>query len=215
MELTSRKLISYLTQLTPEASFIDRLKIKYRPLVCPFPLLLNNIQPHDYVADIGCGSGQFLLLASHFREPGKVIGFEIHQRLVDHATKLFQEHSQVPAYFSVYDGKTIPSAIGEADKVFLIDVLHHVPRADQDSFIATIYASMKKGAHLLIKDINASSPLVVMNKLHDLVFSGEIGAERKPADIRQLLQSLGATPVTYMTTTTLFYPHYFIDVKKV
>lgn len=215
MELTSKQLINFLTQLTPNASFVDRLKIKYRPLVCPFPLLLNQIEDNDVVADIGCGSGQFLLLAAQFKRPSKLIGFEIHQRLIDQAQQLFGTHSKgVPSHLAVFDGTSIPDVIGQADKVFLIDVLHHVPRADQDRFVATIYSSMKPGARLLIKDINAANPLVLMNKLHDWVFAGEIGAERKPRDIQILLKSLGAEQLNFVTTTTLFYPHYLIDVKK-
>lgn len=214
MLLKTKQLIKYLAQLNPEASFLDRLKIKYRPIVCPFGLLLDQINAEEIIADIGCGSGQFLLLASHFKKPSKVIGIEIHQRLIDQANKLFSEHSRQSHFFTVYDGKSIPDEIAEADKVFIIDVLHHVPAYFQDDFIAEIYSKLKPGAHLLIKDINARSPLVIMNRMHDFIFSGEVGHERKPHDIVKLLDKLGGIQCNFIKLTTFFYPHYFIDVKK-
>ena len=39
--------------------------------------------------DVGCGSGQFLLLLTEFAEPQEVFGIEISDKLIDNAQRLF------------------------------------------------------------------------------------------------------------------------------
>ena len=64
----SNKYISYLNDKTKDESFVDRLKIKFRHLIFPIELLLEQVNESDIVFDIGCGSGQFSLLAVHFKK---------------------------------------------------------------------------------------------------------------------------------------------------
>src|SRR6476620_12536934 len=128
----NREIISFLKDKSPDAGFVDKLKIRYRPLVCPLGKLMEFVSPGDKVFDVGCGSGQFALLLNQFTQVGQVTGVEISERLVMNARRLFSlEKKAVPASFEVYDGKTFPPSLGSAYVVFLIDVLHHVPKSAQ------------------------------------------------------------------------------------
>jgi len=73
---------------------------------------------------------------------------------------------------------------------------------------------MKPGARLILKDINAGSPLVYCNKLHDLIFAREIGNEMTFTNALELLKANGLT-ITEQTKRTMYvYPHYTIVGKK-
>lgn len=213
--MKANKYISYLSDKTKDESFIDRLKIKFRPLIFPIELLLNQVQESDTVFDIGCGSGQFSLLAVHFKKVKKVYGIEISQKLVDNANNLFEKHVKDVEYsFIQYNGDKLPEEIGTSSKVFLNDVLHHIPKNKQTNFLEEIYNSLNKDAVFILKDIDASSLLVYCNKLHDIIFAGEIGNELKFENALEILKKIGFKILMTDKRNIAVYPHYTIICKK-
>ncbi len=213
-ELTNRTIIRFLKTTYKGTGFIDSLKIKYRSLICPFISLIKKVQPGEKIGDIGCGSGQFLLLLSEFAQPSFLFGIEISKKLINNAQNLFINLSGHNYFFSEYDGKNFPAKLGEMDTIFLIDVLHHVPKKSQEDFIKDLSFTMKPGARLILKDINAGSPLVYFNKIHDLIFAREIGNEISMAKAIQLLRANGLTIIEQEKRVMYVYPHYTIVAKK-
>lgn len=213
-QVTNKELLRYLKSLDFESGFVDRLKVYYRPLVCPFADLINLVQEGDKVGDVGCGSGQFCLLLAEFAKPSSVFGIEISNRLIDNAKQLFQKHSKVSAHFEYFDGIHFPDEISTLDIVFLNDVLHHVPASMQEQFMINLIGKMKKGAKLIVKDIDGSSLLVYCNKIHDLVFAGETGNELPFTKTKSLLEAGGTTIVESGKKRMYVYPHYTIVAKK-
>lgn len=213
--LKNADIIHFLKNTYPGTGFIDSLKIKYRPLISPFTDLIQKVKPAEKVADIGCGSGQFLLLLSKFASPSSLSGFEINPRLIDNANNLF---STIPTgidyNFSLFDGVNFPETLKEMDRVFLIDVFHHVPKAMQETFLKNLCSSLKPGAELVFKDINATSPLVYFNKLHDIIFAGEIGNEWPMEKVINILQQQGLKIIEQYKRRIYAYPHYTIVAKK-
>ncbi|RQO30700.1 hypothetical protein DBR32_08190 [Taibaiella sp. KBW10] len=212
--ITNPAIISFLKEKYQSTGFIDGLKIRYRSLICPFVELLAEVKPGEKVGDIGCGSGQFLLLVSRFTKAGKVFGIEIEPRLIANARNLFSTYPEEKYVFDTYDGMHFPQALSEMDVIFLIDVLHHVPKALQEAFIKNIAGLLKPGARLILKDINAASPLVYANKLHDLVFAGEIGNELSMNNAKALLVQSGLNVVLEQKRTMYVYPHYTLIAVK-
>ena len=212
--LTNAKLIEFLKENYEATGFIDGLKIKYRSLICPFIELIEKINPGDKVGDVGCGSGQFLLLASEFAKPQSVYGIEISQRLIDNANSLFRKRNTIAHEFAVYDGIQFPEGIGEMDLIFLIDVLHHVGSKNRELFIKNLVERMKPGAKLVLKDINRASGFVYFTKLHDFIFAGEIGSEISLNAARQLLERNGLQILEQTKRRMYVYPHYCIVAKK-
>lgn len=213
--VSNKEIVSFLKSKSTGAGFIDTLKIRYRPLICPFTDLFPFVKEGDKVGDIGCGSGQFALLLNKFTPMKEVFGVEISERLVKNARELFaSEPGSRPHRFEVYDGKHFPPEMRECTLFFLIDVLHHVPPAGQQSFLDSIFAMMRPGTRLILKDINGASPFVIFNKLHDLVFSGEIGKERSVRVAAEMARRAGFEIITTFTRLTAVYPHYVLVLEK-
>lgn len=214
--VTTDQLIQFMHGRAKDASFIDRLKIVYRPYICPFDDLINELEGQSpRIMDIGCGSGQFCLLLAEFTKAKALKGIEVSQELVNNANSLLSAYKhRIECDFSFYNGSDIPDDTASYDTIFLVDVLHHVPRKLQYKFIKNIYEKMSKGSVLVLKDINAGSPLVVFNKLHDLVFSREIGNERSLAAVSQMAKEIGFTIEDVKTKRLYVYPHYQIRLRK-
>lgn len=117
-------------------------------------------------------------------------------------------------HFSNFDGQNFPEALKEMDIFFLIDVLHHVPKNLQTDFINNLIKHMKPGARLVLKDINAASPLVYCNKIHDIIFAGEIGNEISFTKAQEIMRNNQLTILEEYKRTMYVYPHYCILAKK-
>jgi 2-polyprenyl-3-methyl-5-hydroxy-6-metoxy-1,4-benzoquinol methylase len=208
-------ILKYLKTKSANLSFIDKLKVVYRPLICPFDALLNYIEKEDSVFDIGCGSGQFCALVAQFTTANEIYGIEISETLVENARIVNQEfNDKKNIQFETFNGCQIPSLIQNYSKIYLIDVLHHVPKENQLEFLKEIHSKMSFGSRLILKDIDASSLLVYCNKIHDLVFSREIGNEMKANFAKKAVEEIGFKILDCYTKRMFVYPHYFLILEK-
>jgi SAM-dependent methyltransferase len=213
--LTNAILMRFLKNKRINSGFMDGLKLHYRPLICPYVSLIGKVGPRDKVGDVGCGSGQFLLLLSEFAGPSLLYGLEVTEKLVANSRHLLAGQEDFRATeVEKYDGIHFPGRLAELDIVFLIDVLHHIPVPRQEPFLANLAGTMKSGARLVIKDIDAGNPLVIFNKLHDLVVSREIGHELRIKSVIGILQKNGMDIKEIEKCTTYVYPHYTIVATK-
>jgi len=213
-DVNNPAIIRFLKTKFKGAGLLDSLKIKYRSLICPFISLIRMVKPGEKVGDVGCGSGQFLLLLSEFAQPSYLFGIEISEKLIHNATTLFSSLPEKNYDFKTYDGSNFPMELREMDVIFIIDVLHHVPLKSQENFLQDLIQMMKPGARLVLKDINAASGLVYINKIHDLVFAGEIGNEMTMERAKSLLIKNGLNIIEQEKRTMYVYPHYTIVAKK-
>ena len=212
--MTTQELVAFLKKQNVNASFTDKLKITYRPYICPFDKILGFIKPGDTVVDIGCGSGQLALLMAEFTQPKKIIGIEISETLINNARTLLSKHKTTEHQFEVFDGSTFPDIIKGGSVYFMVDVLHHIPKKYQISFLKKLHGLMPSGSHLVLKDINKASPFVIFNKLHDLIFAREIGNEMSLTGAKTALTEIGFTIEQVNTQQLYVYPHYTIVAKK-
>jgi 2-polyprenyl-3-methyl-5-hydroxy-6-metoxy-1,4-benzoquinol methylase len=192
---------------------LSKIKTIYRPYICPFDDILNQIPQGTSLFDIGCGAGSFLSILTNFNAPKKIGGIEIADHLIADARTLLSKFN-VEQHIYKYDGVNIPDEIAEYAYVSMIDVYHHIPPSLQVSFMKQLYAKMKPGAILIFKDINKANPLVVMNKLHDLLLSKEIGNEISMNTALNLLKEIGFSINSTAKKTMLVYPHFTIIAQK-
>ena len=185
----------------------------YRPYICPFNEILNIIPTQSSIFDIGCGSGTFLSLCAGFVSPKKLGGIEISETLVNNAKILLAEFD-VLSSTRVYDGIVFPEEMKEYEIITLIDVLHHVPKEQQNNFLEQVFLKSKSGATFILKDIDASSALVYANKIHDLILSKEVGHEWKSITAEEKLRSIGFKIVSVKKQRMFWYPHYTIVCTK-
>lgn len=213
--MNRRQIIRFLSRVSTSSNLIQKLKIKYRPLVCPLDDLILYAKDKKYAFDIGCGAGQFLALLIEFADVKRVHGIEIEQRLVDEANNLLGQISKANKYkFETYDGKNLPLSIGKADIVYMIDVFHHMPKKTQEQIIKQLFKIMKPGAEFVFKDIDAGSPLLLFNKIHDRIFSGEFGKEIPFVKAKKLCRTAGFEIIESRKKNTNVYPHFFVICKK-
>ncbi len=209
--------MAFLKQTTIDAGLTDRLKIQYRPLICPFDDLLSALCTYGpfSVFDVGCGSGQFALLIAQFTPATRISGIEIDDRLIDNARQLFARYDyKADISFRRYNGVDLPDEIAEHDVVTMVDVLHHIPPHLQESFLTQLYDKMRSGATLIIKDIDGASPFVWFNKLHDMIFAREIGNEWTAAKLKLTGQRIGFQIESLTTKRRYVYPHYTLVLRK-
>jgi hypothetical protein len=65
-----------------------------------------------------------------------------------------------------------------------------------------------------LKDINRSSGFVYFNKMHDLVFAGEVGNEKSVEETSKICEKAGFRILSTFTKRTVVYPHYFLVLEK-
>ena len=214
MGLSSKELSNCLQSIYTQASIIDKLKIIYRPYICPFSDLINACKDSKSIMDIGCGSGQFLLLLSQYTKATNLGGIEISETLVNNAIELLSSQDKIRSHVEVFDGTHIPDFICEFDTITMIDVFHHIPKISQESFVTQLFRKMKTGSKFILKDINASHPLLFMNKFHDTLLGGGPGKEISVSTARELLTKTGFQIISVLEKTMLWYPHYTIICVK-
>jgi 2-polyprenyl-3-methyl-5-hydroxy-6-metoxy-1,4-benzoquinol methylase len=215
-KIKTKDLVKYLRKTYLKISFVNRLKVSYRPLICPFDELLDLIPENARIFDIGSGSGQFCLLVAEFTKAESIHGIEISADLVSNATQLLKDYSSSgKIHFEQYDGLNIPEIISESDYIFLIDVLHHIPLDKQYSFLKELHKKIAVNTKVIIKDIDADSLFVYANKFHDLVFSGEIGNEASSSELWNHLAEIGFEILSSSGRRMLWYPHYTVIAKKI
>lgn len=214
MPLSSKELSIYLSSVHNNASKLDKLKIIYRAYICPFDRLIVDCKDSKTILDIGCGSGQFLLLISKFTNAIKLGGIEISPTLVNNAKDLLTTQSKTEFQIEIYDGITIPDFVFEFDTLTLIDVFHHIKRGKQKSFVEELYKKMKPGSKLIFKDIDASHPLLFMSKLHDLLLAGEVVNMISVSNAEKMLAETGFDIVSSSKKLMIWYPHYTIICVK-
>ena len=77
-----------------------------------------------------------------------------------------------------------------------------------------LHRKMRRGATLVFKDIDGGSPLVIFNKLHDIIFSHDLGREMPYGNGLRLLKEIGFTIQSSFRKRMFVYPHYFIICSK-
>ncbi len=206
-------LVKLLSANAPSAPLTTRLKFSLRPYICPFHLLLPFVEAGLKYYDLGCGSGAFLRLLAEYKHPKALGGAEVSGQLIDHANSVLKGRVN-ELQLRQYDGFDIPAEVADYNYVFLIDVLHHIPRAEQDGFLRRLVARMEPGQRLVLKDIDAGSRLAYWNKVHDVLLSQQIGHERHFRAMTTFLQQIGLTVEHAFTKRVLLYPHYVLICAK-
>ena len=194
---------------------INWIKRRFRNHIFPVNELLALVPASSRLLDIGCGQGQFLKSVAGSCSPAELGGLEIDEKLVRITGEELRCLTAVPLKLAVYDGTELPESVAHYDIISLIDVLHHIPASNQYAFLQQLFGRMRPGASLLLKDIDAGRPvLCAFNKLHDLVLSGEVGAERSREWSGEMLNKAGFRVVLQGERRILVYPHYwFLAVK--
>ncbi len=182
----------------------------YRPRICPFHRLLEQVPKNSSVLDIGCGNGLWLLLLAELGQIRRGIGLDISIEKIQLAEGL--KRPDMPLDFRpMTAGQAWPKEA--ADCVTLIDVIHHIPPDDQKPFVQSIDQT---GTRLLIvKDIDPTAFWKsAANTLHDLALSGQRPRYCSPSVLCEWLHEVDFEIQLHARCDMLWYSHFMIVARK-
>ena len=100
------------------------------------------------VLDVATGRGQLALFLVDAGRAERVVGFDWDERKIALAARAAGDQGR----FETRDLKT--DELPSADTVLLIDVLHYLPRADQDALLARAAAALRPGGRLIVRELD-------------------------------------------------------------
>jgi len=197
------------------SNFLSKLRAYLRKVVCPLGEIIRHIPLQSSVFDLGCGTGAILVELIKNRQVNRAGGSETSPSLLAMARDAARQaigDSIDPGDFIV--SKFPPICLGFYDYIMLIDVLHHIPRTEQDSYLHLLSQNMRPGTRLILKDINADRISVLWNRLHDALFSGNGFQEISLSQAINLVTNAGLKVLDAYESRRLWYPHYFVIAQK-
>lgn len=158
-------------RLYPEKALAARLQT-LRPYICNFDQILPLVPKGASVLDGGCGAGLFIGLLADLGLISGAVGFDSSAPAIALARRMQTRLSPgVPVEFLHIDA-TAPWPTERYDVVSLIDVLHHVPRAFQQTVLSNARECVKPGGVLLYKDMASNAHWRSWwNQAHDLILA--------------------------------------------
>src|SRR5687767_4863984 len=128
-----RETIRTLWEAYRDAPLSQRLLASARTLICPFERIIRHVPHGSRVLDIGCGTGALLNLLAAQARISEGVGCEINQAALTAARKAAE---RLGASYVIFRHALSESDWPQEsfDVVALIDVMHHVPVAQQRAF---------------------------------------------------------------------------------
>jgi 2-polyprenyl-3-methyl-5-hydroxy-6-metoxy-1,4-benzoquinol methylase len=193
-------------QLFSESSLVSTVQ-RYRPYICPFAELIDQVPSGSNVLDIGCGAGLYLgLLASLGRIRGGV-GFDSSPSAIASARSMSQKLAPIRLDFRHLGvDETWPE--GEFDVVSLIDVMHHVARPARGDVIRLAVERIRPGGRFIYKDM-VRRPLwrAAANRAHDLVMARQWISYEPVEAVETQCRAIGLELVHRDDINMLWYGH--------
>jgi cyclopropane fatty-acyl-phospholipid synthase-like methyltransferase len=187
-------------------------RARLRKVVCPLDEVCNWVADGSSVFDLGCGTGAMLLELIRARNVKTVGGCEVSREALREAEMAVNRELGHSGEFMAT--KEPPMCLSAYDFITLIDVLHHIPKDVQEAYLQKLAGYMKPGSILVLKDIDASGPLVWFNRLHDAIFAGNGFQEIPAPKAATMLEAAGLDIESRWNVRRLWYPHYFLIARK-
>ena len=187
-------------------SISTRFLIVFRPFICPFPEMLGVALSEQDVFDIGCGNGFWLYLIYLYRKPKSLTGVDVSDKKLSSASRALSCLGIKNLLVSAVDPSMWPTS--SFGVVSMIDVLHHIPPADQEIFFRAAANKVSRGGTLIYKDMCTHPTCKAFaNKLHDLILARQWVHHVDVKKVESWAASAGLTLDKKMDKTTYWYGH--------
>jgi cyclopropane fatty-acyl-phospholipid synthase-like methyltransferase len=169
------------------------------------------------ILDIGCGFGLFTLYYATLSADRHFYSIDLNRSRITmaHAAGAALDVS-ARVSFCVQDASTIGGQPGTFEAAYMLDLIHHLPRAQHRSLLAAIYKLLAPNGVLVIKDI-ATYPRWKMffTWVLDMVMSPRMPPHYvDPSSLCKLLAQIGFTVETRPLPDILPYPHILYICRK-
>ena len=183
-----------------------RFSILRPKLLSVMDLLLTD---EGRILDVGCGFGLFAAYFGQTQPRRRITGIDPNARRVELARTVAGKLGLADHHFHV--------AGGLYDAVYVLDVMHHIPAADQRPVLERLRDLLVPGGVLLIKDITTEPRHeLLFTELLDRVMVGwnEPLAYRHHREWGAMLTDLGFKVRIVRVPDVLPYPHVVIAATK-
>jgi 2-polyprenyl-3-methyl-5-hydroxy-6-metoxy-1,4-benzoquinol methylase len=216
--MTTKELSATARDLFREGPLRLRLMQRYRPYICPFELLIPYVSEDTSVLDIGCGGGLFLALLAAQGKRIRGVGVDSSKPAIHAAEQMATFVNAGPLGSHLQFNLTAPNDPLPKelfDVVVIIDVMHHIPPADQHGFFQDAMSRVAPGGTLIYKDV-VSTPLWrrALNRFHDLVMVQQWIHEVPIATVVSWAGTAGMVSIHSGSTTRFWYGHEFAVFQK-
>lgn len=190
-----------------------RFSILRSKLLSVMDLLLPD---EGRILDIGCGFGLFAAYFGQTQPARRIVGVDPNARRVEMAKRVCEHVGLTGHSFHAGDARDIPLE-GRFRGAYVLDVMHHIPAADQRSLLERLRDLLEPGGVLVIKDIT-TEPLfgLEFTRALDRLMVGmkEPLAYRHHREWAELLTELGFHVRMVRVPDVLPYPHVVIAATK-
>jgi SAM-dependent methyltransferase len=170
-----------------------------------------NIQPHDHILDIGCGSGMALQLLLEQARDGFVAGVDHAQTMVEQAIQRNQRAVQVGRMdIRQADVLHLPFADNTFDQVCTIETLYFWP--DLGAALCEIKRVLKPGGRLAIA-LEYSKEANVQEEIASFAVQANLWLY-SCTELTHLLSGAGFGQIRYQTVPAMAHGWLYIEATK-
>ena len=190
-----------------------RFSILRPKLLSVMDLLLPDEGP---ILDIGCGFGLFAAYFGQTQPARRIVGVDPNARRVAIAQRVCRNIGLEGHTFVAGDARDVHLE-GPFAGAYVLDVMHHIPRADQHALLERLRDLLAPRGVLIIKDITTEPAFgLEFTRLLDRLMVGwnEPLAYRHHREWGELLTSLGFHVRMVRVPDVLPYPHVVIAATK-
>jgi 2-polyprenyl-3-methyl-5-hydroxy-6-metoxy-1,4-benzoquinol methylase len=206
--LTARELRPYFRGLYRDAGPLQRQLAAWRPSICPYEPIVRFVPAGARALDFGCGSGALLALLAATGRISAGVGCDISQTAIGTARQAEMHVSCGDALEFRKIAELAEAPPGPFDLILIIDVLHHIPRAEQEETMLAVAGRVRSGGTLIYKDM-AMRPAWRRwaNTAHDLLVRRELVSYVPACDVERWLQGAGFVLAHAESYARLVYAH--------
>jgi 2-polyprenyl-3-methyl-5-hydroxy-6-metoxy-1,4-benzoquinol methylase len=215
-EVYSRQAIARIVRALPP---IERAYSRVRFSILRPKLLsvMDLVLPDEgRLLDVGCGFGLFAAYFGQMHKRRRIVGVDPDTRRVGLARRVAEGVGLHDHTFHVGDVRNAPIE-GPFEAAYVLDVMHHLPRADQRPVLERLRSLLVPGGVLVVKDITTEPRTgLLFTKALDRLMVGlnEPLAYRHHREWGEMLSTLGFKVRMVLVPDVLPYPHVVITATK-
>lgn len=170
--ITPAAVASIARAIYTKGPLLTRAMQHWRPFICPFDLVMQEVPPGSFVLDIACGGGLLLGALAATRRICGGVGFDFSRDAIRVAAAMTESLDCGGRLEFLHLSVMDPWPEGPFTAVTLIDVMHHVPVVSQHEVLRKAARVLPTGSRLIYKDI-APRPRwrACANTVHDLILA--------------------------------------------
>jgi 2-polyprenyl-3-methyl-5-hydroxy-6-metoxy-1,4-benzoquinol methylase len=169
------------------------------------------------ILDVGCGFGLFASYFGQTQPARRIVGVDPNARRVELARHVAKTVGLTDGYeFRVGDVRDA-ELVGPFDGIYVLDVMHHIPTADQEPVLERLRDLLVPGGVLVIKDITTEPHYqLLFTKILDRVMVGldEPLGYRHHHAWGEVLSRMGFKVRMVRVPDVLPYPHVVIAATR-